>query len=342
MSLTSKISSYTRSHQQWSGPKLSAQNYQLGPPRKGQGAIQSLDRCCEVSREDATILRVPARFIVGALRATGNFSEMLCGLNWLCNAGTPFSAFLKLGGMTILQTPPLILFSGLAADKNVFLPQKAAFPDLIVPAWPRPQRGETLREYCARMAEQLRTDAAAIRDTPPIIGGASFGGIVALHMAELLRSQAVVLIGSVRSPTELSRLAKLSRPLCPLVSLLPVRLLQALSWPLTTRFARRRASHLSGLARQFWRADPCVLRWSLQRILDWSAEPVVDCPVLQIHGNRDWVLPISNTQPDVVVQGGGHVISLTHANEVNDFILTAMKAAAGVSATDAIVQDELP
>ena len=34
----------------------------------------------------------------------------------------------------------------------------------------------------------------------------------------------------------------------------------------------------------------------------------------------DFVLPSRLTQPDRIVHGGGHVISLTHPNDVNDYI----------------------
>ncbi len=37
--------------------------------------------------------------------------------------------------LTAQESMPLVLFSGLAADGNVFAPQKLAFPQLFVPAW---------------------------------------------------------------------------------------------------------------------------------------------------------------------------------------------------------------
>jgi hypothetical protein len=37
--------------------------------------------------------------------------------------------------MAALESTPLILFSGLAADANIFVLQKIAFPHLIVPKW---------------------------------------------------------------------------------------------------------------------------------------------------------------------------------------------------------------
>lgn len=225
--------------------------------------------------------------------------------------------------MAAHESTPLILFSGLAADANVFIPQKIAFPQLIVPGWPTPLPDDTLDSYCERLAGNLRPHGRAI------IGGASFGGIVALCVAQHLNPRAVLLIGSARSPAELSRITRLARPLTPLLRFLLVRLLQTCCAPLASNLARRAVPHLCGLARQFRGADPTVFRWSLARILDWTASPNLTCPILHIHGDRDFVLPIRYTQPDTIVAGGGHVISLTHPSDVNDFIRSAVLQAVG-------------
>lgn len=216
--------------------------------------------------------------------------------------------------MATPDSTPLILFSGLAADANIFGPQKIAFPQLTVPEWPTPEQDDTLDSYCRRLADDLRPLDDAI------IGGASFGGIIALHVAQQLNPRAVVLIGSVRSPAELSRVVRFSRPLEPLTRFIPVRFLQLCCLPLSSRFARRIVPHLSGLSRQFRGSDPAVFRWSLQQILNWSTEPTLNCPVFHIHGKRDYVLPLRYTKPTTVVEDGGHVISLTHPIEINDFI----------------------
>ncbi len=216
--------------------------------------------------------------------------------------------------MAALESTSLILFSGLAADANVFVPQKIAFPQLVVPKWPTPNPDDTLDSFCDRLADELRPHGNAF------IGGASFGGIVALHVAQRLNPLAVILIGSVRSPDELSRMARFCRPLKPLIPLIPVRFMQFCCIPIASKLAERFAPLLCGLSRQFRGSDPIVFKWSLARILDWKSTPNLDCPIFRIHGDRDYVLPIRYTQPEAVVAGGGHVISLSHPSDVNDFL----------------------
>lgn len=208
---------------------------------------------------------------------------------------------------------PLVLLSGLAADARVFTPQKIAFPQMQCPRWLIPERSETINDYAARLAE-------TIGEGPCIIGGASFGGIVALHLAEHVDARAVILIGSIKSPSQLPMVARCARPFRFLIPFIPLRLLQLLARPIATRAVKRHAPFAYGLACQFRDSNPAVFKWSLCRILDWSATPTVSCPIFHLHGDRDWTLPLRYTDPDKIVKGGGHVISLTHPSEVNSFV----------------------
>ena len=101
---------------------------------------------------------------------------------------------------------PLILLSGMAADARLFAPQRAAFPGLVVPNWIEPLPKEPLPAYAARLARLVDPGQ------PCLVGGASFGGLVALEMAPHLPARACVLIASVRSPGELPWWVRLCRP----------------------------------------------------------------------------------------------------------------------------------
>ena len=96
-----------------------------------------------------------------------------------------------------MQPPPLILLSGMGADERVFAPQLRAFGQLVVPNWIEAKPEESLASYAARLA------AAVDPKRPCFVGGASFGGFVAMEMARRLDAMAVFLIGSARSPAEL-------------------------------------------------------------------------------------------------------------------------------------------
>ena len=47
-----------------------------------------------------------------------------------------------------------------------------------------------------------------------------------------------------------------------------------------------------------------------------------------IHGGRDFVIPAKRVKPDRVVARGGHLINMSHAAEVNEFIVHCAREAA--------------
>ena len=55
--------------------------------------------------------------------------------------------------------------------------------------------------------------------------------------------------------------------------------------------------------------------------MQWSANPALDAvPTTQIHGDQDQTFPIRYARPEVVIQGGGHLIALTHASEIAEIV----------------------
>lgn len=212
---------------------------------------------------------------------------------------------------------PVVLLSGLAAGPSVFMPQSVQFDQLIVPEWPKPQRRDNLESYAKRIANGL---ADAGIGGPLIIGGASFGGMLAQFVAPHVDARAIVLIGSVRGPEELPLQVKAARILTPLVGLVPVRAAQWMCQPLISPRVRKLAAFLSGLSRQFIHCDARVFKWSLAALLRWRTRPEPACPVYHIHGKRDLVLPCWLTTPSQTIDEGGHLISLTHPIEVNAFL----------------------
>ena len=62
-------------------------------------------------------------------------------------------------------------------------------------------------------------------------------------------------------------------------------------------------------------------KWGCSAILSWRPSPVT-CPVFQLHGDSDQIIPLDRVRPTPtqVVRGGGHLLSLSHPAEVTAFI----------------------
>jgi pimeloyl-ACP methyl ester carboxylesterase len=217
---------------------------------------------------------------------------------------------------------PLILLPGIGTDARVFALQRLAFPQLIVPEWLPPQRRESLAEYAARFADAVNPGR------PCIIGGMSFGGMVALELTRHLPAVACVMISSVKSSRELPLWM---RTLSPIAACLPRRtdlFVAAVGTMLnyTVRFAlpqrgRQFCEHLSKTRSQ-------VLPWACRVSVKWR--PVAEewpCPVFHLHGDADPIFPLRFTRPDRVISGGGHALPLSHPYVVNQFLRECMERA---------------
>lgn len=214
---------------------------------------------------------------------------------------------------------PMILLPGMAADERLFGAQLDRFPNLRVPTWIHPHPREPLRAYAARLARTIDPGR------PCVVGGASFGGIVALELATLVPAVACVLIGSIRSPTELPWRWRAARPLARLG---PARLGQVAG--AAARAGRRLLSPATARRfRRLARPEAAFVRWAMCAVLRWAPSPAARrVRVFHIHGERDRTLPVQLTRPDVVVPGGAHALSLFNPTAVNDFLAWVLRRVA--------------
>jgi len=213
--------------------------------------------------------------------------------------------------------PTLVLLPGLGADQRLFGPQKLAFPSLISMSWPEAAETETLSSYAARIASLFpRADSL-------VLGGSSFGGMVALEIAARIQARGVILIGSCRSPSAIAPWIQISSPI---LSILPPAFFRPRRWELSLA-----APFISfgGAANRALAWDmvsdmpPRFLKWGIRAILSWKPSPV-SVPVRHVHGSVDGIIPARRIQPDRVIPGAGHLLTLTHAPAVNAFIADAL------------------
>lgn len=213
---------------------------------------------------------------------------------------------------------PLILFSGLGADWRVFAFQQREFPNLIVPEWRIPHPSDTLTSYCRRMASEFDFEG------PVIVGGISFGGIVATEFARHVDARACLLISTIRSTRQLPRRIRLAGKFRGLVHLAPFAPLQQVARQIGESKRLPLSPLVKRVLRQLADADPRVIRWSIEQLFRFG-EVSLDIPVRHIHGDRDPVFPIRWVEPDEVVHGGGHLLPWTHPRRVNAFLRQALE-----------------
>lgn len=204
-----------------------------------------------------------------------------------------------------------IMIPGMAADERLFEPQRRAFPNLIVPKWIEPQGLEPLASYARRLVESIDSNV------PASIGGVSFGGMIALEIAAYLHVESCYLISSVRSPSEYPFRFRAIRPLARFgpdrLGDLAVFLSRRIAYG-RKRAEARRLGRLAGPRGAF-------LRWACWSALAWEPSPETrSVQTYQIHGSRDRTFPVHKSRDIEVVEGGGHLLTLTHPERVNEFL----------------------
>jgi pimeloyl-ACP methyl ester carboxylesterase len=242
----------------------------------------------------------------------------------------------------------LILIPGLGANRLLFEPQRRRFDqELFLPDWPAPIATavegrrpvpESLTDYARRWADRWMQTLLAQPEARNAfwIAGVSLGGAIALEAARRLveegaKPRGLFLIASLRTSAALPLRFRL---MASLIGLLPDKTIAKAAEAMAPRIARReRLSDIDTLAltKMARAADPAHTRWLARAAARWrftdadaAALTRNGVPIHQIHGEHDWALPLQRGRPDKVLHGARHLINITHADEVNDYIRTRM------------------
>ncbi|GAB3701769.1 hypothetical protein GCM10027592_30380 [Spirosoma flavus] len=212
---------------------------------------------------------------------------------------------------TAINPPCIYVFSGLGADERVFKELDFSGFDVTFIRWVQPILNETIEQYAERLAKQIVT-------VRPVLIGLSFGGIMAVEVAKLIKTEKVILIASAKTQQEIPFYYRLAGKLR-LHKLLPVILLKRPNVLSNWFFGAQSNKDKKLLADILRDTDSHFLKWAIDKIVTWTNQTYHD-NLTHIHGTADRILPFRYVVSDLIVNGGGHFMTLNKAEEITDVI----------------------
>jgi pimeloyl-ACP methyl ester carboxylesterase len=210
----------------------------------------------------------------------------------------------------------LILFPGLAADERMYAGITCQCCELMTPRLLIPQPGETMAGYARRHIEALSIEA------DDIVGGCSFGSLVASEIARQQPCRGLVLLsGAVSSQAMVHQAQQLNR----WASWIPypvIRHVLTRRWFLQRVFGGGTEAELA-LGRVMIEEAPAQLvREGGRLAVSYFPLQSVPVPVFALHGAEDRVIRSPDVDSLHVLEGAGHGMVVSHRQEVIAFLAT--------------------
>ncbi len=206
----------------------------------------------------------------------------------------------------------IYIFSGLGVDRRVF--DNINFKDLNVEFvdWIDPLKGEHLENYAERISRKITSEN-------PILIGLSFGGIVAVEISKIIKTEKIILIASAKNKFELPKINRISGKL-KLNKLIPRSIFKKQNFITNWLFGIETESEKQLLISILKDTDPNFFSWAINEIVNWKNETSPK-NVIHIHGNKDRIIPFKNVKTDFVIEGGGHFMTVNKSKEIEKIIL---------------------
>lgn len=201
----------------------------------------------------------------------------------------------------------IYILSGLGVDRKVFSKINFEGLQVIHIDWIAPLKKETMAEYAKRLSMQINNEQ-------PILVGLSFGGMMALEIAKIIKVHKIILLASAKGKSELPFLYKIIGAL-KLNSIVPNAFLKQHNRLVDYFFGISSKEDKLMLKQILKDADVKFLKWAINQILNWKNHSI-PAPVIHIHGDKDRIIPIRNIKPTCVIENAGHFMTMTHAKEI--------------------------
>lgn len=195
------------------------------------------------------------------------------------------------------------ILPGIGADATMYGPAFKNVQDVQCLDWPIYHNEKSIKDISIRIIREYNIDSS------DIVGGSSLGGIVAAEIAKNVEVKKIVLIGSTLTAENISPILK---KLSVLSEIVPIHLIQAFA-------GKASLIDKNNLLKMFSTVDSAFIKAMCKAVFEWEGNPLPQCDYSHIHGAKDFIIYPPKTGAKII-DDGGHLIALSHEEEVAEFI----------------------
>lgn len=201
--------------------------------------------------------------------------------------------------------------SGFAADEKVFTHLNFGENTFHFIPWKTPHPEESITSYAHRMRKE-------ISEPNPVLVGLSFGGMMSVEISKEMPVEKIILISSISTYYEMPWFMKVAGKLRlnKITPLRPYSFLEGLeNYTLSAITPEEKQ-----LVREYRKnLDFHYSDWAINQVLNWKNKWYPP-NLIHIHGSKDHIFPVRYVKADYVINGGGHLMLMNKATEVNEIL----------------------
>jgi pimeloyl-ACP methyl ester carboxylesterase len=208
----------------------------------------------------------------------------------------------------------VFFFPGLGADASLAKYHTLPGYDVVWLNWPK---------HFQNSWEQFEIDLLKENniENGAVFIGISFGGMVAQRIAQFKKPICIILISSLTVATSISPMLRAFKPI---VNYLPEFLFNMNLLPKLLAgwfFGIKEKEDISLLYEMANKLRPIQFKCLNQLALSFQTKNELGLPIFRIHGKKDRMILAKSELREKIIPNGGHLISMTHSNEVNSSII---------------------
>jgi pimeloyl-ACP methyl ester carboxylesterase len=197
----------------------------------------------------------------------------------------------------------IYILPGMGADSTMYGSAFSKLKDVQYADWPPYNNENSIKDIAIKLIAQYKINSS------DIVGGSSLGGIVASEIAKYIEIRKIVLIGSTLTPANISPILK---KLSVLSEIAPINLIQTFAGKASLITKNK-------LLKMFGNVDSAFIKAMCKAVFEWDGNPTPQCACSHIHGAKDLVIYPPKTGA-TIIGDGGHLIAISHEEEVAEFI----------------------